>query len=136
MTAPEWWDRFHERIGRLQVLIPQAIEDGERDAPISLPSLENAMAFAARLDGVAQPGTFIQHDGLARLVWQSGKVEGVCQFTEQVAIKFRENDIVEFVLFLREEGVERTSDIMGYAHVDAILGIVRDLKLEHVMLPR
>jgi hypothetical protein len=133
VTAPAWWDRFQERIGRLQVLIPQAIEDGERDAPISMPSLENAMAFAARLDGVTQPGTFIQNDGLARLVWQSGKVEGVRQFTEQVAIKFRESETVECVLFRREEGLEQTSDIMGHAHVNAILDIVRDLGLEHVM---
>lgn len=133
MTLPAWWDRFQERIDRLQVLIPQAVEDGERDRPISLPSLENARTFAARLPGVRQPGAFIQHDGLARLVWQSGKVDGVCQFTEQVAIKFRESDVVEFVLFRKESCAERTSDIVGYAHVDAILGIVRDLKLEHVM---
>lgn len=132
-ALPSWWDLFQERIEHLQELIPRAIEDGERDVPISLPSLENARTFAARLSHTARPGTFIQNDGLARLVWQSGKVDGVCQFTEQVAIKFREDELVEFVLFRKEEGLDRTSDIMGYAHVDAVLRIVRDLGLDHVM---
>lgn len=133
MTVPSWWDAFTGRVERLRVLIPQAIEDGERDVPISSASLDNAIAFARTLTDVQQPGTFIQNDGLARLVWQSGKQEGVCQFTEQVAIKFRETDLVEFVFFRVENEEMRTSDIMGIAHVGDVLGLVADLRLGHVM---
>ncbi len=133
---PEWMPDLLARIESLRTLIPQAIEDGERETPIRERSVENAIAFATRLGDVARPGAFIQHDGLARLVWMSGKVEGVRHFTEQVAIKFRENHLVEFVLFREEKGEIGTSDIMGIAHVDAILGIVSDLGLDHVMRSR
>lgn len=133
MSLPSWWDSMLERIERLHVLIPEAIEEGERDRPISIRSVENAKTFASKLVDAAQPGTFIQHDGMARLVWQKGKVEGVCQLTEQVAIKFRENDLVEFVFFRQEAEGLGTSDVMGIANVGAVLGLVHDLGLDHVM---
>lgn len=133
MSQPVWWPCFLDRIERLGTLIPEAIEDGERTVGISGKSLENAKRFAAALVDVALPGTFIQHDGLTRLLWQSGGIEGVRLFSEQVAIKFRENDTVEFVLFRSEPFHDRTSDIMGVSHVDVILGIVSALGLDHVM---
>ena len=133
MTLPTWWASFNDRIDRLHVLIPQAIEDGERDKPINARSLENAKTFAARLTHAAQPGTFIQHDGMTRLVWQSGKVEGVRLFSEQVAIKFRETDRVEFVFFRVERNDLGQSDVMGITHVDAVLDLVSALGLDHVM---
>ena len=133
MSLPAWWPRFLERIERLGTLIPEAIEDGERTVGINEKSLENAKKFAATLVDVAVPGTFIQHDGLTRLIWQSGGIEGVRLFSEQVAIKFREDDLVQFVIFRVEQGDRGTSDIMGTAHVDAILDIVNALGLDHVM---
>lgn len=133
---PEWMPDLLARIDSLRTLIPQAIEDGERETPIRERSVENAVAFAVGLGDVARPGAFIQHDGLARLVWTSGKVEGVCQFTEQVAIKFRETDLVEFVFFRKEKDNLGTSDVMGIANVGAVLGLVADLGLDHVMRSR
>lgn len=133
MPLPSWWDAFLERVAHLEELVPVAIQDGERDTPIRTRSLDNARTFAAKLGAVGKPSTFIAHDGMARLVWDSGKEEGVCQFTEQVAIKFREDHLVDFVFFRLKEGEIRNSRIMGIAHVDAILKLVAYFGLDHVM---
>lgn len=133
MDNPVWWDAFIARIDRLQVLIPQAVREGERKEHIRPSSLENAKAFAATLHHATKPAAFIQDDGLARLVWQTGKIEGVRMFGEQVAIKFRETDLVDFIFFrLEREDLGRT-DIMGITHADAVLDLVSVLGLDHVM---
>lgn len=133
MTAPPWWAYFLERLECLKELIPQAIADGDRDMPVSPASMENAKAFASSLVGTVRPGVFVQQDGMTVLTWRSGKIKGVHQFTEQVEIRFHDDDRVEFVLFRLEKGDLGTSYVMGMAHSGAVLGMVSALGLDHVM---
>lgn len=117
---PQWLAELEQRLNSLRDI------SGEEALPFSEASRQAAIKFAVSLRRARRPSAFLLGNGNIRMLW-------INALNEQVGLQFREDGMVQFVLFKSREN--QLVHTMGSDTTTGVLQTVAGLGLMHVIEP-